>query len=104
MAVSREILEAARGETNGEKVANILGDFVNSGGMSDYKEFAAGILRQHRTLQQLIFTCIMLCIKGWSDNKKKGWFDARNEFTVNISEQIVDNNEDVREYTRAPLI
>lgn len=104
MSVAKIILENTRGETEGEKVANILGDFVNSGGMSDFKDFVSGILRQHRTLQQMIFTCFMLCVKGWADQRAKGWYDARNEFTVTVCEDIVDKVEEIREYTRAPLI
>ena len=104
MTVAREILDNTRGETDGEKVANILGDFVNSGGERAFNEFATGILRQHRTLQQMIFTCFMKCVKAWAEQKAKGWFDARNEYTVTVSTEIVDKVEEVREYTRAPLI
>ena len=104
MSVSQKILDEVRGDNTGEKVANILGDFVNSGGMSDFKDFVSGIMRQHRTLQQMIFTCFILCIKAWSDNFRKGWFDARNEYTVKVADMIVEGVEEVKEYTRAPLI
>ena len=104
MTVAKDILDKTRGETEGEKIANILGDFVNSGGNRDFDDFAKGILRQHRTLQQMIFTCFMKCVKAWAEQKAKGWFDARNEYTVTVCTEIVDKVEEVREYTRAPLI
>jgi hypothetical protein len=51
--------------------------------------FLEAINRQHPTHQQNIFRVIYLLCRAWAENKAKGWYDLRNEATVEGAERIV---------------
>ncbi len=69
-----------------EKVVEALSTFVNCGGRPD--EFAALVMREHRTLQQLMFGCFMECVQAWA--RDEFGHDLRNEFTYLKSREIID--------------
>ena len=52
--------------------------------------FLAAISHQHPTHQQNIFRILYITCRQWAENKKKGWFDLRNEATVEGAERIVE--------------
>ena len=49
-------------------------------------EFAKEVMREHKTLQQNIFSLFLRTIEEWSEQSH---FDSRNEFTVNKSKEIM---------------
>lgn len=73
-----------------EKVVRALSDYVNSGSRFDRAEFADAVLREHRTLQQLLFGLFGRCIIEWAELAEKGHFDGRNEHTVKTCHLIVE--------------
>ncbi len=84
----------------GEEMAEQLSKFVNKlGNNKDEQEFCAALMRQHRTLQQSVFSLMTAAIKEWSKQQN---FDARNEFTVATCKEIVDK-VDAMKYS-VPLI
>jgi hypothetical protein len=69
-----------------KKVVDIVSRFVNA--MScDEKGFADAVMREHRTLQQNMFQLFLVTIQEWSKQKH---YDARNEYTVKTSQQIME--------------
>lgn len=73
-------------------------NYVNSFGLKP-KDFADAVMNQHRTLQQSMFSCMIECMKSWSEMYEKERFDARNEDTCKLSNKIVKQFEDEL-YTR----
>jgi len=73
-----------------EKLVETLSRFVNRGGSSKSKKeyFVRAVRREHRTLQQLLFSLFMECIKDWAETKE-GHYDLRNEATVKTSKKIM---------------
>jgi hypothetical protein len=49
-------------------------------------EFAAQVMREHRTIQQSIFGLFLKTIEEWS---KQEHYDLRNEYTVQTSKEIM---------------
>lgn len=70
-----------------EQLAELLADVMNGG--CNVKEFAGGLLRQHRTLQQQVFALMLGTIYEWAEYWKAECYDLRNEFTCKTSYQIV---------------
>lgn len=54
------------------------------------EDFVLRVLRDHRTLQQKIFTLFINCILGWAQAHNEGSFDLRNESTVQLARKIID--------------
>jgi hypothetical protein len=77
-------------ETRARAAAKIVADAVNE--MSfDVESFADELMRQHRTIQQNVFGAFMGAVRAWASLAGEDrFFDARNEFTVRASKQIVD--------------
>jgi len=79
---------------NGEDVAKVLMQFVNAYGF-DKEGFVNEVMRSHNTLQQALFGLFLSCCKRWEEHGKQGWYDARNDYTVKKSTEImklVDGN------------
>ncbi len=62
-----------------------LSDFANAMCL-ERTEFAREVMREHKTLQQNIFSLFLKTVEEWS---KQTHFDSRNEFTVNKSKEIM---------------
>lgn len=52
----------------------------------DANAFVEIVMREHRTLQQSLFLLFMACVTEWA---KQEHFDARNQYTVEKSREIV---------------
>lgn len=76
--------------TSGKDVAIELSDFVNSSYSTTEQEFVDTLLSEHKTLQQSVFRLFIKCVEGWAEMYDKGYFDARNEATCELSKQIVE--------------
>lgn len=72
------------GEENlAENAFKALSRLANAGRDDDGKEFVRLVTSDHRTLQQCMFKMFAKCMEEWSEAKKTGMFDLRNEDTVN---------------------
>ena len=68
-----------------------ISKFANAMASQD-AEFAAQVMREHRTIQQSIFGLFLRTIEEWSKQEN---YDLRNEYTVKKSKEImgvVDNS------------
>ncbi len=74
-------------EIRARNAAKALADAVNEMGF-DVDSFADEMLRQHRTIQQNTFGAFLATVKRWAVLPPTH-FDARNEFTVKQSREIV---------------
>lgn len=84
----------------GEEMARELTKFVNRlGNNKEEKEFCDALMREHRTLQQSVFSLFSAAIQEWAKQEN---FDARNEFTVNTCKKIVSSVDDMN--YRPPMI
>lgn len=87
-------------EERARETARNLADAANEMGF-DTEAFADELLRQHRTIQQSAFGAFLATVKAWAALPPSR-FDARNEFTVAKSREIV---EALGEYNlRVPFI
>jgi len=76
-----------------EKLMNELADLCNGGRMSDIaKGIEKGVARQHRTLQQQMFSAMLVAMRHWAAQAAKGpgYYDARNEYTVKTAKRIME--------------
>ena len=85
----------------GKLLADMLADFVNASTGVAERAFTDELMRQHRTLQQSVFSLIMLCIERWAKAYEDRCYDARNEYTCQMSQKIMELLDGVK---RAPLI
>jgi len=88
-------------ETEGARLAKELAQFMNCHGVRspEAQEFVAALMREHRTLQQSVFGLFLLCVKAWKECWSQRDFDARNEWTCDQSNDIVER---LGEYTLTP--
>lgn len=82
------------GRATPKEVAESLGELTNWGGAQEEQEFAAAIMREHRTLQQKIMRLFLATCKNWAAADKPGWYDARNEDTIKAAVKIVETTKD----------
>ncbi len=75
-------------EERAREAARNLAQAVNEMGF-DVDVFTDELLRQHRTLQQTAFGAFLATVKAWAA-LAPSHFDARNEFTVEQSREIVE--------------
>ncbi|RPI52556.1 MAG: hypothetical protein EHM49_00310 [Deltaproteobacteria bacterium] len=78
-----------------KELANKLSRFVNGCTQDGVVALADEILREHRTLQQQTFGLFLTCIRKWAA-LGEGWYDLRNEWTVQTCKKIVEKVEDVQ--------
>ena len=84
-----------------QKAVRALSDFVNNMG-HDPKAFVEALSREHRTLQQSA-TSVMLAWFEHLSKLEEGWYDLRNEASVQVAKKIwpiVEENY----FRRLPLI
>lgn len=71
-----------------DNLAEELFFLVNRMARTDGEQrFVDRVMREHRTIQQSIFSLFLRTIEGWSKQER---FDARNEFTVEKSKEIME--------------
>jgi len=75
-------------EERAREAARNLASAVNEMGFA-VEAFADELLRAHRTLQQTAFGAFLATVKAWAA-LAPSHFDARNEFTVEKSREIVE--------------
>ena len=75
-------------EERARETARNLANAVNEMGF-EVDVFADELLRQHRTLQQTAFGAFLATVSRWAA-LSPSHFDARNEFTVEKSREIVE--------------
>jgi hypothetical protein len=66
-------------------VVQAFSDWVNGMGHNN-QAFVAAVMDEHRTLQQQMFEVMLACMDAWA---KTEHFDARNEFAVQKSREIM---------------
>ncbi len=71
--------------SDAKETVRSLSQFANRMCLDD-AAFAKEVMREHRTLQQNIFSLFLKTIEQWSQQTH---FDARNEFTVEKSKEIM---------------
>lgn len=76
-------------EEEARSIANNLIDAVNKYSF-DNASFANEITTSHRTLQQSAMRAFVECIKEWADDYEAGAYDLRNEDTVRLCRDIVE--------------
>jgi len=74
-------------KSNATKAVEALGTHVNSFS-TNHKEFANGIRKEHRTIQQSIMKTFLVLIDGWADDFDNERYDARNEATVKLAKEL----------------
>lgn len=79
-------------EKEAQAVAKALMGYVNSYS-SDHAAFVDEVMRSHRTIQQALFGLMLQCMKRWTEDGEKGFFDLRNEYTVKMSKEIMKITE-----------
>lgn len=79
------------------EVVKAFSAWVNGMGHEN-QPFVEAVMQEHRTLQQQIFEVMLACIDAWA---KTEHFDARNEYTVMKSREIMQIFPDG---TRVPFI
>ena len=84
-----------------KELADKISRFINGAQEEDIEALADEILTDHRTLQQKTFGLILLCIRKWAA-LGEGWYDLRNEWTVQTCRTIVKKVESVM--YRPPVI
>lgn len=89
---------ALKDKKRAEEMAEQLSSFVNSISGVSYDSFAERLTKYtHRTLQQCVFKLFYTCVKKWSELYELGIYDARNEDTCKMSNEIVKHLKD-RDY------
>jgi hypothetical protein len=79
-------------EREARLLAQQIGNFINGHGTSKYAmdvfsdEMAH---RTHRTLQQSFMRYLWVLFQTWSNAKADGYYDLRNEATVELADKIV---------------
>ena len=75
-------------------LAKMLSNYFNTR-KNDNELLANLITNDHRTLQQLTFNFMMICISKWAKAYEDGRYDLRNEYTCKKSYEIMKslNNE-----------
>lgn len=78
-------------EMNGKDMANLLGDWLNGAMNKDLKEFVETFTSNvHRTLQQRGMSLFVGLVQKYA-SLSSGQYDMRNEGTVKLSKEIVQN-------------
>ena len=72
-----------------KKIATDLTDAANRMDF-DPKAFADTVRREHRSIQQSVFTAVVALLDGWAQDGDSGNFDLRNEDTVKACQRIMN--------------
>jgi hypothetical protein len=90
-------------EEKGQLFADTFLDYINGSSTKDKEKAVEVMLHGHRTLQQQAFSFCIEYIQGLSDQLDSGYYDLRNQFSVETSRKIVDFLES-ENIGRVPLI
>ncbi len=88
------------GGERGRELAREVSNMLNSYGDENVKAFVEEMNREHRTLQQNFMKLVVAWIRLQAE-KTEYQYDLRNEASVLLAKQIVDNFED---WLHLPLI
>lgn len=80
--MSREVTQA-------QAAQKVMSDYINNMGHKP-QEFVDAMARDHRTLQQSFTQICLLWLKHCSE-LKEGYYDGRNEYSVQISKKLLSN-------------
>jgi hypothetical protein len=85
-----EMLERARdAQQKRVNLAEALSSFINGADTAEIVALANDLARDHRTLVQRKFSFFLTFAKVLADADKTGNYDARNEYAVKTSTQIM---------------
>lgn len=86
-----QMLKQIQAKKNGESLARKLTDMVNWGGSMEMQALIDGILSEHRTLQQALFSQLVLGLIQRVANYKDGeGVDGRNEQMKKVCDVLFD--------------
>ena len=80
-------------ELDGQEIAKqIAGELTTAANRMDFdpKTFADAVRREHRSIQQSVFTAVVALLDGWAQDADTGNYDLRNEDTVKASLRIMN--------------
>lgn len=80
-------------ELDGHEIAQkIADDFTHAANRMDFdpKAFGEAIRREHRSIQQAVFTAVVALLDGWAQDADSLNFDLRNEDTVKACQRIMN--------------
>ena len=77
------------GKEIAQKIASELTDAANRMDF-DPKAFASAVRREHRSIQQSVFTAVVALLDGWAQDADTNNFDLRNEDTVKACQRIMN--------------
>jgi hypothetical protein len=72
---------------------NIIDDALSVLRSANTDEIVNVVSAEHRTNQQLLARNVFEILKHWSDDYEKGNYDARNEATVKLANEMVSGSE-----------
>ena len=71
----------------------IFHDIIDDLRVANTEHIVTVVSTEHRTNQQLLARNIFAILKHWSDDYEKGNYDARNEATVKLANEMVSGSE-----------
>jgi len=80
-------------ELNGQEIAKkIAGELTDAANRMDFdpKAFADAVRREHRSIQQSVFTAVVALLDGWAQDADNHNFDLRNEDTVRAAQRLMN--------------
>jgi hypothetical protein len=80
-------------ETNEGIIMTNLNEIIDDLRSANTDEIVNVVAREHRTNQQLLARNVFEILKHWSDDYEKGNYDARNEATVRLANEMVSGSE-----------
>ena len=81
-----------------------LNEIIDDLRSANTDEIVNVVAREHRTHQQLLAKNIFAILKNWSDDYERGNFDARNEATVKLANEMVSGSDLSQEQIYLPYI
>lgn len=86
-----QVLRQIKAQKEGRELARKLTDMVNGGGAMESQALIDGILSEHRTLQQALFSQLVLGLIQRVANYKEGeGVDGRNEQMKQVCDTLFD--------------
>lgn len=94
-----------KSKQSGRQVAELIMGFINGGFTAEFFEgFFDVILNEHRTLQQLFQKFLILKWVRMQSHKTEGFFDLRNQYTVEQCKIMQESLEKAEKHYEPPFI
>lgn len=90
--------------TTPEAFVRAFSDFANVMGESRLDEAVTLMLREHRTLQQVMTKLFVKWMEALAEKSHKGEYDLRNEASVSLAARFMDAESIPEEYRNLPCI